>query len=214
MENMPTAQKTCEQFINELASPAPAPGGGGAAALCGAIGIALGGMVASLTIGKKKYAPVEEQMVRLKAQCEELQKDFLRLVDKDAEGFAPLADAYRLPQNTPEEIAAKQETLEKCSCDACAVPLLIMEKCCDAIDIIARFASDGSRLAISDAGAGAVLCKAAMEAASLNIFINTKGMKDRLEADTFNAKAREMLFIYTAKANSIMDYVKNDLKIL
>ncbi len=208
---MKSSEKTCEGFIEELASSAPTPGGGGASALCGAVGTALGHMVGSLTVGKKKYADVEGLMNELMDRCKKIQADLLDLIDQDAECFKPLAAAYGLPKNTPEEIAYRDEVLEKCSQDACQVPLLIMEKCCEAIDILIRFAEHGSRLAVSDAGAGLILCKAAMEAASLNVFINTKSMKDRLEADTFNAKAREMLFIYRSKADNIIDIVKREL---
>lgn len=208
---MNSADKSSMTFIEELASNAPTPGGGGASALCGAVGTALGHMVGSLTVGKKKYADVEDLMNELMAKCESIQKDLLDLIDKDAECFKPLADAYRLPRNTPEEIAYRDEVLEKCSQDACKVPLEIMEKCCMAIDCLVKFAEHGSVMAVSDAGAGMILCKAAMEAASLNVFINTKGMKDRLEADTFNAKAREMLFIYRMKADNVIEMVRRDL---
>jgi len=211
MTEQASAGKTCESFISELASNAPTPGGGGASALCGAVGTALGNMVGSLTVGKKKYAEVEELMISLKDRCDRLQDDLLGLIDADAECFRPLAAAYGMPKSTPEEIEARDAELERCSQEACKVPLEIMEKCCEAIDIIVQFARFGSKLAVSDAGAGLILCKAAMEAASLNVFINTKSMKDRLEADTFNAKAREMLFIYRNKADTVIELVRKEL---
>ena len=205
------SKKTCPEFIDALASKEAVPGGGGAAALCGAIGTALGNMVGSLTVGKKKYAAVEEEIVSLKEKCDKLQADFLELIDKDAMAFEPLSKAYSLPKNTPEEAAYKDEVIEKCSGDACAVPLEIMEKACEAIDIIAEFAAKGSVLAVSDAGCGAVICKSALYAASLNIFINTKGMKDRAYAENINAKADAMLEKYGAKADGIFADVKGKL---
>ena len=205
------SKKTCPDFIEVLASKEAVPGGGGAAALCGAIGTALGNMVGSLTVGKKKYAAVEEEIIELKKKCDALQADFLELIDKDAEMFEPLSKAYGLPKNTPEEIAYKEEVLEKCARDACVVPLAIMEKSCEAIDIIEEFAAKGSALAVSDAGCGAIICKSALYAASLNIFINTKGMKDREYAASLNEKAQKMLDGHGKKAEEIFAAVKEKL---
>ena len=99
--------QTCEDFIEVLASKAAVPGGGGAAALTGAIGIALGNMVGSLTVGKKTYADVEGEIIECKKEADEIAKEFLELMDKDAEAFEPLSRAYGLPKSTPEEIAAE-----------------------------------------------------------------------------------------------------------
>ena len=98
---------TCTEFVEVLASKAPVPGGGGASALVGAVGTALGNMVGSLTVGKKKYADVEDEMYELKAKCDQLQKDFLRLIERDAEVFEPLSKAYGMPKETEEEKAEK-----------------------------------------------------------------------------------------------------------
>ena len=169
----------CNEFVEVLASKAPVPGGGGASALVGAVGIALGNMVGSLTVGKKKYAEVEDEMWELKKKCDELQKDFLRLIERDAEVFEPLSKAYGMPRETEEEKAEKARVMEIVLKDACSVPMEIMEKCCEAIEVIVEFAAKGSKLAISDAGVGAAFCKAALKGASLNVYINTKSMADR-----------------------------------
>ena len=158
---------TCTEFVEVLASKAPVPGGGGASALVGAVGTALGNMVGSLTVGKKKYADVEDEMWELKAKCDQLQKDFLRLIERDAEVFEPLSKAYGMPRETEEEKAEKARVMEIVLKDACSVPMEIMEKCCEAIDLIVEFAAKGSKLAISDAGVGAAFCKAALQGASL-----------------------------------------------
>lgn len=209
---MNISEKNIPDFIEVLASKDAVPGGGGAAALCGAIGTALGNMVGSLTVGKKKYADVEEEIIELKAKSDELQKRLLNLIDEDAAGFEPLSKAYGLPANTEEEKAHKKEVLEKCSKEACDVPLKIMQSCCEAIDIIADFAAKGSVLAVSDAGCGAIICKSALFAASLNVFINTKGMEDREYAEALNQKANEMLNIYGMKADDIFEAVKTKLE--
>ena len=153
---------TCTEFVEVLASKAPVPGGGGASALVGAVGTALGNMVGSLTVGKKKYADVEEEMWELKGKCDQLQKDFLRLIERDAEVFEPLSKAYGMPKETEEEKAEKARVMAIVLKDACSVPMEIMEKCCEALDLIKEFAAKGSKLAISDAGVAATFCKAAL----------------------------------------------------
>ena len=203
---------TCEEFVDVLASKAPVPGGGGASALVGAIGMALGNMVGSLTVGKKKYADVEADIIAMKEKATALQADFLRLVEADAEAFEPLAKAYGMPRETEEEKAEKARVMAIVLKDACAVPMEIMEKCCEAIDVIEEFAAKGSALAISDAGVGVVFCKAALLGASLNVFINTKSMADKEYAASLNEKADKMIADYSKKADEIFAAVNARLR--
>ena len=202
---MKLIDNTVTSFTEVLASPAPVPGGGGASALAGAIGIALGDMVGELTVGKKKYADVEEDVKALMVRAQSLRKKFLDLVDGDAEAFAPLAKAYGIPKDDPDRERIMEEALNT----ACGVPMEIMRACAEAIGIIGEFAEKGSRLAVSDAGCGAVICKAALQAASLNVFINTKTLKNREVAEEMNAKALNMLDTYGAKADEIFNTVKS-----
>ena len=124
-----------------LGSKAPVPGGGGASALVGAVGTALGNMVGALTVGKKKYADVEEEMKELMAKATTLQDELLHLIERDAEVFEPLSKAYGMPRETEEEKAEKARVMEIVLKDACSVPMEIMEKCCEAIDLIVEFAA-------------------------------------------------------------------------
>lgn len=202
---------TAEDFVEQLASKAPTPGGGGAAALAGALGAALGSMVASLTIGKKKYADVEEEMISLKASMEQIQQDLLALIDKDAELFAPLAAAYGAPSDTDEQKSAKEILLQKCFKDAAAAPVQMMEKCAEAIDIMVDFAGKGSALAISDAACGAVLCSAAMRAAWLNVCVNTKFIKDEAYASELNEKCQALLSKYLPIADNIYEEIERKM---
>ena len=195
---------SCREFVTVLASDAPAPGGGGAAALVGAIGTALGNMVGSLTVGKKKYAAVEAEIIALKAKCDDLQKQLLDQVEADEVNFLPLAKAYGIPKDDPN----RDKVMEEATIIACSTPMHIMELCCEAIEVIAVFAEKGSRLAVSDAGCGAVCCKAALQAASLNVFINTKSLKNREVAEEMNAKANGMLDKYCAMADDIFASVR------
>ena len=195
---------TCREFVKVLASDAPAPGGGGAAALVGAIGTALGNMVGSLTVGKKKYADVQDEIIALKAKCDELQKQLLDQVEADEVNFLPLAKAYGIPKDDP----TRDKVMEEATIIACSTPMKIMELCCEAIEAIKVFAEKGSRLAVSDAGCGAVCCKAALQSASLNVFINTKSLKNRPVAEEMNKKANDMLDKYCAMADVIFTNVR------
>ena len=201
---MDMTMANCREFVTVLASDAPAPGGGGAAALVGAIGTALGNMVGSLTVGKKKYAAVEEEIIALKAKCDALQTELLNQVEMDEINFLPLAKAYGIPKDDPN----RDKVMEEATIIACSTPMHIMELCCEAIDCIKVFADKGSRLAVSDAGCGAVCCKAALQAASLNVFINTKSLKNREVAEEMNAKAIGMLDKYCALADEIFESVR------
>lgn len=203
---------SCEDFVEVLSTKAPVPGGGGASALVGAIGTALGNMVGSLTVGKKKYADVETDIIILKEKADALQKEFLCLVEEDAKVFEPLSKAYGMPTNTQEEKAEKARVMEIALKNACLVPMQIMRKCCEAIDVIEEFAQKGSVIALSDAGVGASFCKAALLGASLNVFINTKSMANRECAEKLNEEANEMIHVYSKKADEVFNRVNERLK--
>lgn len=200
--------KKINEFTEVLASKEAVPGGGGASALVGSIGIALGNMVGSLTTGKKKYADVEEDIQKLMAEGEKLRVELLSMMDKDAEAFAPLAKAYGIPKDDP----SRDEVMENALDVACQAPMDIMRTVCKALDVIKEFAAKGSALAISDAGVGAVCCKAALQGASLNVFINTKSMKDRAKAEALEAEANEMLDKYCRLADEIYAVVVERIK--
>jgi formiminotetrahydrofolate cyclodeaminase len=200
-----------EEFIGQLASKTPTPGGGGAAALAGALGAALGGMVANLTAGKPKYADVEEDILALRTAMYRVQKDLTELIDKDAEAFAPLAGAYRLPSDTEEEKENKERMLQACFKNAADAPMQIMEKCAEAIEILDAFAGKGSALAISDAACGAVLSAAAMRAAWLNVCVNTKFIKDEAYAAELNRKGQILLEEYLPISEKTFEKVEAKL---
>jgi len=208
---MSFAKLSCEEFISVLSGKDPVPGGGGASALVGAIGTALGNMVGSLTVGKKKYASMEKDIIELKEKADRIQAELIGLVDRDAEVFEPLSKAYSLPKSTEEEKAEKQRVMEAALREASLVPLEIMKKCCEAIELQKEFAEKGNALAVSDAGVGVALCKAALLGASLNVFINTKAMTDRAYAEEINTRAKAMLENYTKLADEIYSSVLSRL---
>ncbi len=195
------------EFLDVLASKAAVPGGGGASALLGAMGSALGQMVCNLTIGKKKYAAVEADVIAVCEKCRTLMVEFEQLIDEDAVAFEPLSKAYGLPKETPEQLEHRNAVMEEALDTACSVPLKIMEKACECIDFLDELSEKGSALAISDVGVGAVCAKASLKGASLNIFINTDLMKNRERAADYESKANGMLDSYCAKADVIFDKV-------
>ena len=171
--------RTCREFIDVLASREPVPGGGGASALTGAIGIALGAMVGELTVGKEKYAEHEAEISNLIFRSQELIQQFDELVTKDAEAFLPLAEAYKMPKSTPEESEAREQAVQAALVAAAEVPLEIAENCVKALRILDSFSLIGSRMAVSDAGTGAAICLAALKGARLNVLVNLQLMKDK-----------------------------------
>ncbi|MZQ75304.1 MAG: sugar ABC transporter substrate-binding protein [Peptoclostridium sp.] len=184
---MAMMDKNCKEFVEALASKAPVPGGGGAAAYGGAVGMALSTMVGNYTVGKKKYAEVEDEVKELMAQGEKIQSELLALVEKDAEVFEPLSKAYGLPTETEEQKKIKAETLEKESINACSVPMEIMRKAYEGIKVHKRMGEIGSMLVISDVGCGVVFLKSALIAGKLNVVINLKTIKN----EEFVSKTRE-----------------------
>lgn len=190
---MSISEKTCIEFVDVLASKSAVPGGGGAAALIGAIGMALGSMVCNLTIGKKKYAEHEESVKEILIKARVLEKDLLDMIDKDAEGFYPLSKAYSLPTSTEEEKKIKEETMQKTLKVACEVPINIVRTCYKAIKLHEELVDKGSRLAISDVGVGIQCLRAAILSAELNVAINVNSIKDKEYVNEVSKEMKELI---------------------
>ena len=200
---MDLLNSSVSDFAEQLASKAAVPGGGGASALVGALGIALGDMVGALTVGKKKYADAEEALRSAMEKAAALRQRLLSCVEKDAEAFAPLSRAYAIPKDAPE----RDTVMEQCLRDAAAVPLEILDLCCEAIELQREFADKGSTLAVSDAATGVVLCWGAMYGAAVNVKVNTKAMKDRDYADRLNAHVDAQMAQYWPIAEKVYEDV-------
>ena len=194
--------KSCTEFAAELAGKVSVPGGGGAAAYVGALSVALCSMVGNFTTGKKKYAEYEEDVQRMLAEGETVRARLLELVEEDAAAFYPLSQAYGIPKEDP----TRDEQLEKCTKAALAGPLEMMRQIAKAIELLEEMNVKGSRMLISDVGCGAACAAAAMQAAALNVFINTKGLKDRDYAAKVEAEADELL-AYVPRAKAVADEV-------
>jgi len=202
-------KKSCIEFVDALSSKEPVPGGGGASAYVGSIGMALGVMVGSLTVGKKKYADVEADVLVLMEKGQKIIEKLQVLVKEDADAFYPLSQAYGLPKNTEEEIRTKEETLQAALVKATLVPLDIVRCCADGINLQEEFAQKGTRIAISDVGVGVTFLKAALEGAKLNVLINTQIMKDQVLKQKIEIELNELVTTYTAKADRIFADVQN-----
>lgn len=198
-------------FIDELASKAPTPGGGGACAYCGALAAALSSMVGELTLGKAAYASVEEEVGRALDELAGLRTHLLELVEEDANAFKPLAQAYAMPKETPEEQQVKNAALQTALIAACDVPLSIMQACARVIELAEVLAEKGSRLALSDAGVSALFAKAALQGASLNVLINCDSMADRARANQYLEEVNSLLSVYTKRADAAYESVVKEL---
>ena len=207
---MKLAEMQVSQFCDVLASDAPAPGGGSAAALEGALGAALTAMVCGLTTvgkSKEKYAEYQEEIEELIVKAGDITNRLYECMDKDAKAFKPLSEAYGLPKDTEEQLEHRNKVMENALLIASEAPLSMMELIVEAIKLIDRISVIGSRLAISDAGVGVQMCKAALNGASLNVYINTKLMKNIDVAEDMNTKADELVITGNELADKVYDRV-------
>lgn len=199
-------------YLEALASKAPVPGGGGASAVCGALGVALGEMVGNLTVGKKKYAQWEPEVKERLLRLEAARQEFLFLSEEDARVFEPLSKAYGIKAETEEEKEKKDAYMEECLDQAAQVPLKIMELCGSVMEDVEFLAGNGSRLAVSDAGVGIQFIRAALLGAVMNVYINTKMMKNRERAKELNQRAEALVREKTVQADQIYEIVLKAVK--
>lgn len=190
---MNTAGYNIEEYIKELASKTPVPGGGGASAVAGALSAALSSMVCNLTIGKKSFAAVEEDIKNILSDMNKHMESFIKLSDKDAQVFYPLSQAYGFKPQNEEEKALHEANMEKLLFDAAIVPLDIMKEANSMLNSIDFLAKKGSKLAISDAGVAVGLLRSAVCGAMMNVVINVKYMKDRDIAQRLLDEVSEIL---------------------
>ncbi len=209
---MRTEEKGIREFIEALSGKDPVPGGGGASALAGAYGVSLGMMVGNLTHGKKKYEAFEPKLAVIMDKLKKLREEFLVLSDEDEKVFLPLSQAYGLPRNTEEEALHREEVLEQRLTDASLTPLKVMERACEALNYMSDLAENGSTLAISDVGVGVQFLNTALSGAVMNVYINTRMMKNENKAAELNDYAEKLLLDGTAKARLVYETVEKALK--
>ena len=195
--------KSCTAFAAALAAKESVPGGGGAAALAGALAAALCSMVGNFTTGKKTYAAVEDDVQRILVEAESVRLRLLSLVEEDAAAFAPLAAAYGIPKDNPTRV----EVLEAATKGACVAPVEMMRQIADVIELLEEMGQKGSRLLVSDVGCGALLARAALEAAAMNVFVNTKSYKQAEWACALEKECDELLDEYIPRAEACAEDV-------
>lgn len=199
---------TCGAFAESLAAREPVPGGGGAAAYVGALGAALASMVSNYTIGKKRYAAVEADVRHVLARATRIRAELVALVDADARAYALVARAHKLPKDDPDRPRAVEAALH----EAALPPYRMMVSCARAVALHEELAEKGSRMLAADVACGAVLCRAAMEAASVNVFANTSLMGDRARAAELEQEADALLSEWRPRADAVAAGVVDALR--
>lgn len=200
---MNTGSYKIDDYLKEVASKAPIPGGGGASAVAGALSAALSSMVCNLTVGKKSYMVVEDDIKKILESMNSHIDSFLKLADKDAEVFYPLSRAYGFKPKDEKEKSEHEKKMEKLLLDAAMIPLEVMKEARGMLDDIKFLAKNGSKLAVSDAGVAVSLLRSAVSGAMMNVVINLKYMKDKKLAGELLDEASELLENTMEKADTV-----------
>ena len=199
------------EFLEELASASSTPGGGGASAYCGAIAAALASMVCNLTIGKAKFSDIESEVVGCLGRLSILRSRLVSLVDEDAQAFGPLAAAYRMLKDNDVLIEARAAAIQEGLILACEPPLAMMRAIIDVLHECDFIARNGSKMAISDAGACALIAKAALMSASLNVYINADSMSTDQDRQRFIDEADALVSRGVELADAIYLHVASEI---
>ncbi len=193
-----------ESFYDEVASSSPAPGGGSVAAASGALAAALSAMVCRLTVGKKSYAKVKDELSEIRDKTDVLMAELKQLIDTDKEAFDKVMEAFALPKNTDEETAARTKAIEDANKGAAEVPLMVMNKSLEVLKMSEIVALKGNENSVTDAGVSALMALAAIEGAGYNVKINLTSVKD----ESFVGKMKTEVESIIKKAEMISGKVK------
>ena len=200
--------KILSEFIDDVSSNSPAPGGGSVSALCGALGSALTAMVCRLTIGKKNYEEVQDEMLATLGQADELRAKLTGLIDRDTEAFNLVMKAFTLPKTTDDEKRIRSEAIQTATKQATLVPLEVMKLCEQAMGIAATAAERGNVNSITDAGVAGLILKAGCEGAALNVQINLATLKDKTFVDETSTLVSALLTNVEAVSDRIRQRVQ------
>ena len=204
-------QQTVVQFLDALASSAPAPGGGSVAALSGALGAALVSMVCNLTLGKTKYASVQDDIAELVARSEELRERLTDLLEADVQAYTGVSRAYKMPRQTAEEKAARSAAIQEALKAAVQPPVQVAEACVEVLDLCTPAAEKGNVNAVSDAGVAALMAEAGLRSAALNVIININAIKDEAFCSAMQNRLDALLEGKPALKDQIYDMVVEKL---
>jgi len=204
-------ERSLDRFLDELASKAPAPGGGSVAALSGALAAGLVSMVCNLTVGKKKYADVEEDIKNILAQSEALRRELVNLLEEDVQVYTKVSKAYKMPRETEEERRVRAEAIQAALKEATAVPMAVAEACVKVLDLCTPVAEKGNVRAVSDAGIAALMAEAGLRSAALNVLINLRAIEDQEFVEREEAKLDALLEGKSELKEEIYDLVVEKL---
>ena len=193
-------EKKITEFMDELSSNSPAPGGGSVSALCGALAASLECMVCNLTIGKEKYAAVEEEMVAIRKDAEALKTALLKLIDEDTKAFNGVMEAFKMPKETEEQKQERRTAIQQAYKGAASVPLKTADTCYNVLKLTKRIAEVGNPNSITDVGVAALCAHTGLRGAILNVKINLSGIKD----EEFNNSALSKIEEWENKSEDIL----------
>lgn len=205
-------RKPVNEFLDELASNSPAPGGGSVAALSGAIGTALTSMVCRLTIGKKKYADVQPEMEDVLKKSEELRGTFSKLLDDDTAAFNEVMAAFSLSKATEEEQRKRNAAIQAATKKATLIPLNVMQLCEQALRLAKTTAEKGNKNSASDAGVAALILQSACAGAALNVRINLGSLEDQAFVQEASASFKKILGNVELLSRETLERVEKSLK--
>ena len=204
---MKLAEIQVTEFVNLMASDAPAPGGGSAAALEGAVGAALTAMVCALTVGKKKYADVQELAVESQKKAEELKARFVDVMDRDTEAFNAVSAVFAMPKDTDEQKAARKAAMQEALKGCTKTPFEMMQLACETLELTRSLVGRLNASAASDLGCSALSLRAAIQGAWLNVLINVSGINDEAFAAEYRKNGEALL----AKALPLADEIYEEI---
>ncbi len=205
-------QKSLKNYLDELSSSSPTPGGGNVAAMCGVLASSLGEMVCNLTIGKKKYLTFEPEAKELSVKFDSFKKDFLILAEKDNEAFNKVMDAFKLPKETDEQKSFRDSEIDRATLEAALVPEEVIIKCKELLPHLEKIAEKGNQNSLSDAGVAISLAAAAAEGAFLNVAINCSGLSNQVTAKEFLKKSEFIYHEIKEKSASIISKIISGMK--
>lgn len=206
-------KKSLENFIEEISSSSPTPGGGSVSAFNGVLGTSLGLMVCNLTFGKKKYEGVESEILEIKNHLEKFKENFLELYDEDSRAFDKVMEAFKLPKETEEDKIKRTQAIEDATVYATEVPIKVIETCYEVTNHLVRLSEIGNQNSISDAGVALILIKSSAEGAMLNVMINTKSLNDRDRAMNLYLTAARKLTELEQRIEEALKIIKKKLEL-
>jgi methenyltetrahydrofolate cyclohydrolase len=205
-------EETLQGFLDEVASDSPAPGGGSVSALSGAMGAALGAMVCRLTIGKKGYEAVKDQMSKYMAELDDQKKALTLLIDMDTDAFCKLMNAFKLAKSTDDEKAVRSRAIQEATKEAIKVPLETCRKCLKVVELCDPIAQKGNTNSITDVGCAALMARAGLEGAAMNVRINLSSIKDEEFKSKVQSELVHMEKMMSEVSKKILETVKTKMQ--